>query len=324
MLTNESKIISATELAFSRLDKFNSKMTQFNKDSKKMQKQQKSYELSNSIFKMMKDIDRITAPVKSLQSASGYLTSLNQHSKHLSFINRVLAPQRQFLEDLAKLKPPISPLLFQLSSSSSGVFLSKLLTEHLEIILPKLGALSSEHLQKISELTVEFNSEVPNVTASDIHEFSLALESVNAQADTNNEFFSVILKLKPIFMWILFYALPTLLLSYTYDVLKEQVSLPLLSNHDAQTKTEVIARAKVDLCIEHLRLCKFVFATELNVRTEGNQKASVIDTLKFGQGVFVVEKDDSRSWSYVEYFDHKTQKNQSGWVYSRYLKRYVP
>jgi uncharacterized protein YoaH (UPF0181 family) len=113
------------------------------------------------------------------------------------------------------------------------------------------------------------------------------------------------------------------LLMQTYQA---QLNLPLLANDSASTPKQVITAAKKDVCEELLSVCRFVKATELNVRTGAGKKYPVVDTLPFGQGVIidafeVNEKD--RDWVFINYYDKQSESYQRGWVYRRYLKRYV-
>jgi hypothetical protein len=328
MSETKNQSLLSSELAIERMESFNVKMAQFDSVTKNLCEFQRAVEIPRSISKFMRDIEVLTAPTRAFKNIldSGSLEVLKSvpeiTSSNAFFINRMLKPQKAMLDELGKLSQ-LNPIISQLSSTTSGVLLSKLLTDNLDRLFPKLGALSYQYLEKISELTVEFHSELPNITISDIDELALALESVNTKAETNHEFWNEILNLKPYFQWIFFYIVLPMLVNYGYDLLKTDVSLPGLPIPAAQTKAKVISKAKIDLCTEHLRLCKFVTATELNVRSEGTKKSSVIDRLQFGQGVFVVEKDDSRNWSYVEYYEYETQEYRVGWVYSRYLKRYI-
>ena len=111
-----------------------------------------------------------------------------------------------------------------------------------------------------------------------------------------------------------------------FNTYQAQLNLPLLANNNANTAKQVITAAKKDICKELLSVCRFVNATELNVRIGAGKKYPIVDSLPFGQGVIidaleVNEKD--RDWVFISYYDKQSESYQRGWVYRRYLKRYV-
>ncbi|UCX06705.1 SH3 domain-containing protein [Shewanella glacialimarina] len=126
---------------------------------------------------------------------------------------------------------------------------------------------------------------------------------------------------------IIFELLKVFIYPYIFAILHAQVALPFLSTDKTATEKQVIIAAKRDFCEEQLSVCRFVKSTKLNVRAAAGQKYQVIDTLNFGQGVIidafeVNEKD--RDWVFVSYYDQTSESYKNGWVFRRYLRRYVP
>lgn len=65
---------------------------------------------------------------------------------------------------------------------------------------------------------------------------------------------------------------------------------------------------------------RYVSADILNVRSSASVKSDIIGYLHFSQVVVVVEKQ--RNWSLVEWRNPDTRAQVSGWVFTRYLKRF--
>jgi hypothetical protein len=114
---------------------------------------------------------------------------------------------------------------------------------------------------------------------------------------------------------------------YLFLLLQAQVDLPFLDKTTVVTEKQLIITAKRDFCEEQLSICRFVKSKKLNVRASAGKKYQVIDTLHFGQGViidaFEVNEND-RDWVFINYYDKTSESYKNGWVFRRYLKRYVP
>ncbi|MDT3319256.1 SH3 domain-containing protein [Shewanella sp. SP1S2-4] len=309
-----------------KFDEVNAKLARFYSTQNKIREIQKAFELPNAISQMLKDIDNLTTPIKALQPTLNLATAGTAftQSQSPSFLARMLAPQRTLLDGMTKLYPQISPLLTQLGSTTSGVFFSKFLTDNLDLILPKLPALNSEHLALLEEAAQNI-SDISPLSESDLSEFSDTLKA--AQAEPSTRFWDSLLKdPKSLLVIVLFYMLQVLGnmgQNYVYDLAKAHNVLPYLNNPTSASQKEVVTNAKKDLCLENLRVCKYVDANMLYVRAEGRRSSFAIDSLQLGQGVFVIERDESRSWSFIEYFDSESQQYRTGWVFSRYLKPYI-
>lgn len=324
-MTINNEMTKRFDNPLAKIDEFNAKLAHFYSSQKRIREIQKAIGLPNAISQLLKDIDNVKKPIKALEPTLGLVAGISmKQSQSSTFLARMLAPQKALLDDMARLHPQLNPLLTQLGSTSSGVFFSKFLTDNLELILPKLPALNSEHLALL-EKAAQNVSDIPPLTESSLNEFSETLKT--AQEAPNAGFWNYLLNDSKNYAWVfIFYLLQVLgnfAQSYVYDLAKAHEVLPYLNNPTSASNKEVVTKAKRDLCLDNLRVCKYVDASMLHVRAEGHRTSFVIDTLQHGQGVFVVERDESRSWSFIEYFDSESQQYRTGWVFSRYLKPYI-
>jgi len=62
--------------------------------------------------------------------------------------------------------------------------------------------------------------------------------------------------------------------------------------------------------------------TYLHVRSEGYIHSQIIDELRSGTVIVLIQKN--KRWSLIEYVDPDTNEEYSGWVFSRYLKKFRP
>ncbi|WP_319380060.1 SH3 domain-containing protein [Thiomicrorhabdus sp.] len=85
-------------------------------------------------------------------------------------------------------------------------------------------------------------------------------------------------------------------------------------------KKQIIATASEHLSPVILVHHRFVdVKTVLYVRADAGKKFEVIDTLKRGKIVKLVDKQ--KAWSLIEYYDSSSEKMIQGWVFSRYLSK---
>jgi len=68
-----------------------------------------------------------------------------------------------------------------------------------------------------------------------------------------------------------------------------------------------------------LRDYRFTTASELRVRVAGKKSAALIDSLPMGKTARVLQRD--RDWTEIEY-ETRDDGNKTGWVFSRYLRRF--
>jgi uncharacterized protein YgiM (DUF1202 family) len=61
-------------------------------------------------------------------------------------------------------------------------------------------------------------------------------------------------------------------------------------------------------------------ASTLIVREIGTTKSDIIGVLHLGKAVKIINK--AKSWSFVEYQDSLTGEVKTGWVFSRYLRKF--
>ena len=90
---------------------------------------------------------------------------------------------------------------------------------------------------------------------------------------------------------------------------------------DLRVARKEITRSAAELYdAEELDGCRFVYATRLHVRSDGSIKAEIIDSLTMGKIVRVIQR--VKRWTEVKYIHNTTGEIATGWVFSRYLRRF--
>ncbi|MER0399009.1 SH3 domain-containing protein [Vibrio vulnificus] len=91
---------------------------------------------------------------------------------------------------------------------------------------------------------------------------------------------------------------------------------------DNRTRNKVINEQVVSLVTEREQLnsLRFVSTDTLNVRAEASIKSSVLGYFHYGYVVTIIRKE--KNWSLVEWVDQESELRVSGWVHTRYLKRF--
>ena len=86
--------------------------------------------------------------------------------------------------------------------------------------------------------------------------------------------------------------------------------------HDVKTSAN-----QIELTIGQKQYLRYVYVkTVLHVREDAYIHSEVVDFLHPGTVIVLVQKD--KNWSYVTYQNPITGENESGWVFSRYLKKF--
>lgn len=206
--------------------------------------------------------------------------------------------------------------------------LPKFLTDNFALMLPRLSSVNNDILIKINEFTTNVLTQELKVTSSDISEFSKVLDIADSKAKNDGSFWDILIsdaskeKASRFLLALIF----GLTINYLYDLAKSHISLPFLSAPTATNKKMVITKAKTDICEEQLSACRFVTVGKLDIFAAAGKKHQIIDSLNFGQGVIInvseVNKAD-RDWVFINYYDNESNSYQRGWVYRRYLKRYI-
>ncbi|WP_117234763.1 SH3 domain-containing protein [Vibrio maerlii] len=91
---------------------------------------------------------------------------------------------------------------------------------------------------------------------------------------------------------------------------------------DNRTRNKVINEQVVSSVTDRQQLntFRFVSTDTLNVRTEASMKSKVLGYFHYGYVVNIVRKE--KNWSLVEWVDQESELKISGWVHTRYLKRF--
>lgn len=72
---------------------------------------------------------------------------------------------------------------------------------------------------------------------------------------------------------------------------------------------------------EQLSEHRFVLASRLRVRASGSSESEIIDELPLGKVVKILERE--KSWVFVEYYDDDEGALRQGWVFGRYLAKFI-
>ncbi|MEM6251083.1 SH3 domain-containing protein [Shewanella vaxholmensis] len=211
---------------------------------------------------------------------------------------------------------PVSKMIQELSNSVNlHNFLGRLTTDNFSYLMRQVEIADISLLDDFDESDIQAFKDYSQNELSQKPEQFIATQTTEPS------------KYGQLIISIIFELLKVFIYPYLFAILQAQVALPFLSTDKTATEKQVIIAAKRDFCEEQLSVCRFVKSTKLNVRASAGQKYQVIDTLNFGQGVIidtfeVNEKD--RDWVFVSYYDKTSESYKNGWVFRRYLRRYVP
>ncbi|MFM4828999.1 SH3 domain-containing protein [Aeromonas rivipollensis] len=119
----------------------------------------------------------------------------------------------------------------------------------------------------------------------------------------------------------------TLILSYFLNVFSN-LSMPLYEHWEylfqretPRVTTKLVSQiANKGYGIDELSHYRFVVVSVLNIRGEPSIKSEVIDELKNGMVVKFITK--SKRWTQIEYLCNEAGERKTGWVFSRYLRKF--
>ncbi len=82
---------------------------------------------------------------------------------------------------------------------------------------------------------------------------------------------------------------------------------------------QIIRDVRERFDLGELREYRFTTASELHVRVAGKRSAAILDSLPMGKTVRALQRD--RDWTEIEY-ETRVDGKKTGWVFSRYLRRF--
>ncbi|AAN53751.2 Mu phage uncharacterized protein [Shewanella oneidensis MR-1] len=238
------------------------------------------------------------------------------------FIERQLVTSKMFSEMFShqfmerQLNNSVSKMIQELSNSVNlQYFVGRLTTDSFSHLMRQAEIVDISVLDDFDESDIQAFKEYSQSELSQKPEQFIATQT-NQPSKYGQLIISIIFELLKIFIY-----------PYLFAILQAHVTLPFLSTSKTATEKQVIIAAKRDFCEEQLSVCRFVKSPKLNVRAAAGKKYQVIDALNFGQGVIIDaseinEKD--RDWVFVHYYDKASESYKNGWVFRRYLRRYVP
>ncbi len=245
-------------------------------------------------------------------------------SPALRQIEAVIQPQKRFAEQLQRAISPYSDLFDSLRKNvQSHAELYQQIAERLDPLRKML-----ERLEEL-DITVTEDGRVTvgrnTVSAGDIES---ALDSLPESTEDVESFIGQFIDWLKRLSEPVRYAILYVLLPYLVTIIGN-LTTPLYedwwkehSQLDKRVvKKEIVRKAQEQFDPSDLTAFRFVYATSLNVRSDPKRNAEILDTLITGKVVKVIER--RRSWTYIEYYDDHLEENVTGWVFSRYIRKFV-
>jgi hypothetical protein len=235
----------------------------------------------------------------------------------------LLRPQRWMQDQLAHLLKPQADFLASVRAQLEPVALVR---GHIADLIEPLN----QYLSEFQGLEIDVDS-AGNVFIDDDEvlagEISAVTSSFHAAPDSVQQF------VESFVTWLsqltprLRQAVLFLLLPYIISVVAT-LTTPLyqewwrehVSADPRVAKKEILLEASELYDREELARYRFVYATRLHVRAEGNMNAEIIDNLPLGKSVLIVRRQ--KAWTEIEYLNDSTGEAGTGWVYSRYLHKF--
>lgn len=271
--------------------------------------------------RLQEQMEKILEPQRRLQEQMNkYLEPQRRIQEQME---RYLEPQRRLQEQMEKYLEPYRGVQEQLNKILEP---QRLLHDQINKYLNPLGDyLSSPLMERIAVGNDGAISILDEIV--DIQELKDSVESITKDCSSTEEFleqlFKILEKLSNgartlviCLIWPYCFAIIANLTTPIYEEwLKEYADY-----NQREAKKEIIREAR-DLCrTEELFEYRFVYASTLNIRELGSTKSNVIGVLHLGKAVKIINK--AKSWSFVEYQDSLTGEVKTGWVFSRYLRKF--
>ena len=215
---------------------------------------------------------------------------------------------RPILEQQRRLHEAMKPL---------GSALAQMPLESIKTNIEELQARYPDYVdvelqETIDETFFEINGE--SISANDI---VTALESLSKQPSTE----TILEKIEALgssnLRTIIVSGIISFLISLFFYVLSStSPEAPRTNLHVLKKSAQV-----VELSLEQKRHLRFVYVkTALHVREDGYIHSEIVDILQPGTTIFLIEKN--RKWSKISYVDPFTDETHTGWVFSRYLRKF--
>ncbi|EOA5469290.1 SH3 domain-containing protein [Vibrio cholerae] len=242
-------------------------------------------------------------PMKELREMT--LSFPDPLKEHREMMEAIANPMKQFQATMANIIDPIN--LFQQSSSLT------ILKQMAEVELFTTAIRSTE----ISAATI-------NEISSEIFVSSANSESDNLESLLNNILLEIRALKEP--------KLQQLVVSYIFPLILTMLTIllaPIADYHikaylqsDKRLRNKVVNQQVVSSVPDReiLSTLRYVSADTLNVRSKPSVKSAILGYFHYGYVVHIIRKE--KNWSLVEWTDQESGLKVTGWVNTRYLKRF--
>lgn len=264
-------------------------------------------EIMEALANPMKGLHALTSLLHDpLKEHREMMATLVDPMKELREMMEAIAnPMKQFQATMANIIDPIN--LFQQSSSLT------ILKQMAEVELFTTAIRSTE----ISAATI-------NEISSEIFVSSANSESDNLESLLNNILLEIKALKEP--------KLQQLIVSYIFPLILTMLTIilaPIADYHikaylqsDKRLRNKVVNQQVVSSVPDReiLSTLRYVSADTLNVRSKPSVKSAILGYFHYGYVVHIIRKE--KNWSLVEWTDQESGLQVTGWVNTRYLKRF--
>ncbi|OUR86651.1 hypothetical protein A9Q81_28140, partial [Gammaproteobacteria bacterium 42_54_T18] len=251
--------------------------------------------------------------------------------EHREMMAKISDPMKEYREMMAKISDPMKEHREMMANISSPLKnIENLFTNNLSFELIKSVALEVQDSLKVDSYgEVSLSSkrivatELQSLSDQIIHNASLN-ESNSLEESINNLINEIRLQRDPwtqkLLMWFICPLIIIICASVINPIVDNKIK-PYLKG-DKRTIVKEL-KSTVNSTIDNknvLSSLRYVSASILNVRSSASSKSEVIGYLYFSSSILIIEKQ--KNWTLVEWNDPDTDVKVTGWVFSRYLKKF--
>ncbi len=272
--------------------------------------------------KLQEQMEKYLEPQRRIQEQMN--NYLEPHRKLQEQMERYLEPQRRLQEQMDKYLEPQRKLQEQMQKYLEP---QRLLQDQISKYLSPLNEyLSSPSMGNVvveSSGAISVSGEIIDTEA--VNE---SIESLSNDYSSTEEFLEQFFKLleklsngaRIVVIYLVFPYLLAIIANLTTPVYEEWWKE--YTDFDQRTaKKQIIREANELYSTEELNEYRFVYASILHVRKSGSMNSEIIDELYLGKSIKIHEK--LKRWSFIEFQDSETGNIKKGWVFSRYLHKFI-
>jgi uncharacterized protein YukE len=251
--------------------------------------------------------------------------------EHREMMAKISDPMKEYREMIAKISDPMKEYREMIDKISNPLKnIENLFTNNLSFELIKSAALEVQDSLKVdSQGGMSLYSK--RIVAEELQSLSDQIIH-NASLNTSNSLEESINKLineiqlqrdpwiQKLLMWFIFPLIIVIFSSIINPIVDHKIKTYLNSDKRAIVKE---LKSTVNSAIDNknsLSSLRYVSADILNVRSSASRKAEIIGYLYFSSAILVIEK--KKNWTLVEWSEPDTGVKVTGWVFSRYLKKF--